>query len=472
MKQTPEYTESLQQSQTSVRGEREVGSLRRQIRNLQQQVSTHQAEIQQVNNQKRRENEQLRVERDNVSTQNRQLQQQLQAKTTSLREKDRDLQEKVRELQEKAGALQTSEQLVAQFQQTLEEKDRAIRDLQTSASDRERQQLRQQERVRPPPSSEKMTVSAVDIGKLRWEDGKKAPERMGRGSAVVDGNTVYINPWRSLNMYSCQVISSQQQQWSTLPDQQYYYSSLVVIDGMLTSVGGIRGDKCTNSLLSLTRSGRGRRWSEVFPAMPTPRSQTVSLTTQHALIVAGGCTRNKNVDIVEVMDIPTRQWSTASHLPHPFGLASGTICGDKLYLAGGCVGVGEPTKSVVTCSVSDLLSPPSLGASSLSLANKTGVWQRAGDLPVTESTIVTLGGHLLAVGGVDDSRRDTDAVHCYDNHTDSWRVVSEMKEPRYRCLAAVLPGDQLLVVGGNVHLGATSEGLFITCDTVEIASLH
>ena len=236
MKQEPKYTESLQQSQTSVRGEGEVYSLRGQIRDLQQQVSTHREEIQQkeqVIDQKQRENEQLRVERDNLSTQNQQLRQQLQAKITSLREKERELQEKVRELQEKAGALQTSEELVAQFQQTLEEKDRAIRDLQNSASDKERQQLRQQDRVRPPQSSEKMTVSAVDISKLKWEDGKKAPEVMLRGSAVVDGNTVYINSVDSLNMYSCQVISSQEQHWSTLPYHQYCYFSLVVIDGMV-----------------------------------------------------------------------------------------------------------------------------------------------------------------------------------------------------------------------------------------------
>ena len=460
MKEAPEYTESLQQSQTSVRGEREVDSLRRQIRDLQQQVSTHQEEIQQkeqVIDQKQRENEQLQVERDNLSAQNHQLRQQLQA---SLREKERELQRKDRDLQEKAGALRTSEQLEAQFQQTLEEKDRAIRGLQTSASDRERQQLR--ERVRPPPSSEKMTVSAVDISKLRWEDGKKAPEGMLRGSAVVDGNTVYINPWDSLKMYSCQVISSQKLQWSTLPAQQYFSSSLVVIDGRLTSVGGVLYDGYTSSLLSLTGSGwrRRRRWSEVYPAMPTSRSSIVSLTSQHTLIVAGGCDGNKNLDIVEVMDIPTRLWSTVSHLPHPFGLASGTICGDKLYLAGGCVGKNESTMSVLTCSISDLLSIPSLGASSLSLANKTGMWQRAQDTPVTLSTVITLGGHLLAIGGEDDSKRDTAAVHCYDNHTNSWCVVSEMKEPRSQCLAAVLPGDQLLVVGG------------VWNDTVEIVSLH
>ena len=84
--------------------------------------------------------------------------------------------------------------------------------------------------------------------------------------------------------------------------------------------------------------------------MPTARSSTVSVTTQHTLIVAGAYDGGKNLDIVEVMDIPTKQWITASHLPHPFGEISGTICGDKLYLARVYVGFGEHLKSVLTSS--------------------------------------------------------------------------------------------------------------------------
>ena len=226
----------------------------------------------------------------------------------------------------------------------------------------------------------------------------------------------------------------------------------MVVNGLITSVGGSRDSghskMYTNSLFSLTESGGGRRWSEVFPGMPTPRSSTVSLSTKHTLIVAGGFDGKKNLDIVEVMDTPNRQWSTASHLPHPFSQVSGTICGDKLYLAGGYVRYGEASKSVVMCSVTDLLSPPSLRdrLHPLSQAN-TGVWQRARELPVTMSTVITLGGHLLAIGGQGASGPATNAVHCYDTSTDSWHVVSEMNNLRQRCLAAALPGNRLLVVG-------------------------
>ena len=313
-----------------------------------------------------------------------------------------------------------------------------------------------------------VTKAQKNVIKLSWKDGNKAPENMNRGSAVVDGNTVYIKPHGlSYKIYSCQ-ITSQDLKWSTLPDTEWSYSSLAVIDGILTTVGGYRDSCYTNSLLSLTRIGERRQWFKIFPAMPTPRSQTVSVTTQQTLIVAGGVmvTTDKNLTLVEVMDIPNKQWTTASHLPCPFGQISGAICGDQLYLAGGFVELYKPSKSVLTCSVTDLLSPPSpaAGLRTLSLANKTVVWRRAHDLPVIKSTLITLGGHLLAIGGGDDSGRDTTDVHCYDTHTDSWQVVSNTENKRRLCLAAVLPEDCLLVVGG--WCGS------MTIDSVEIGSLQ
>ena len=86
------------------------------------------------------------------------------------------------------------------------------------------------------------------------------------------------------------------------------------------------------------------------------------------------------------------------------------LWGDQLYLTGGIGYDGYPSISVLTCFLTDLLLPPqSQGARlhTLSLADKTGVWRQARNLPVTRSTLTTLGGHLLAVGGADDSRKDT-----------------------------------------------------------------
>ena len=435
MKEAPGYRESV--TQTRVGGEGEVDQLREQVRDLQCQVSTHQEDIQQkerVVSEKQREIEQLQTDHDEVVGQNQQLRQQLEQKERVVSEKEREIEELRRDHDE-----------VGQLRQQLQGKIRAL-----------------EEKERATPS-----VAVKDIRRLRWEEGKKAPEGMWRGSAVVDGNNnVYINP---LKMYSCKISSRDQQHWSTLPDTDCYNSSLVFIDGTLTSVGGRRSGTFTNCLLSLTgREGERRRWCKIFPAMPTPRYQTVSLTTGHTLIVAGGYNGERNLNVVEVMDISTRQWSTASDLPHPFGWASGTICGGKLYLAGGCVVYNGDSKKMVTCSVTDLLSPLSLGARLQSLSpaniNKTSVWRQKQDLPATQSTLITLGDHLLAIGGEDDSGADTAEVYCYDSHNDSWRGVSEMKNSRCLCLAATLSGDRLLVVGGR--------GLSPSVDSVEIARLQ
>ena len=290
------------------------------------------------------------------------------------------------------------------------------------------------------------TAAEKDITKLRWKEGKRAPER---GAAVVHGNTVYINPAVSRKVYSCQMTSGGLL-WSTLPDSRYIWFSLAVIDGLLTCVGGYGGGSYTNSLHSLTGGGHKRQWSEVFPPMPTARSDTASVTTEQALVVAGGRADEMNLDTVEVMTIATKQWTTAQHLPHPFGVISGTICGDQLYLGGGCIEVGEPSKSVLTCSLTDLLPPQSLGVRlrTLSLATKPGVWQEINNLPVTRCTLTTLGGHLLAIGGRSDSHGPTADIHRYDHQTDSGHVVSKMKNKRSQPLSAVLPEDQLIVVGG------------------------
>ena len=460
LKRAPQYTESLQQEQIGVVGGREVDSLRGQVRNLQQQNHTMEQEIEQ----QRGENEQLQTDHHRIVAQNQQLQSAVQ--------------EKERELGQNRQTIEASEQLVAQFQQSLQQKDRTIGDLRQTISAHEMkiQQLEQQDkhvgsRLPQPSAAPKVPQAAVvpavqrNITQLRWEEGKKAPETMSRGAAVADGNTVYISPYSSCEVYSCRVISGDQQ-WSTLASHQYRNFSLVLINGLLTSVGGYHtGGGFTNSLLSLTGEGEKRQWSEVFPAMPTPRGYTASVTTEQALIVAGGFSE-QYLDTVEVMDIPSQQWTTASRLPQPFSLMSATTYGDHLYLAGGYDESGEISKSVLTCSLTDL-PPQSLGAKllrTLSLANKTGVWRQARDLPVTSSTLTTLGGHLLAVGGKDDSDKHTAAaVRRYDARTDSWNVVSQMKSARFRCLAVALPEDRLLVVGGFTTGGGRTDSLEIGC---------
>lgn len=168
----------------------------------------------------------------------------------------------------------------------------------------------------------------------------------------------------------------------------------------------------------------------------------------------------KEISTLEVMNINTKTWSTASPLPHPLAMPSATISEDRLYLAGGFNEEHKESNTVVTCKLSELLKLPPRRQRFLSLGNKKGTWQHIQDLPVIEPTIIDFRGYLLAIGGkTPESQEDTADIYCYHSKTNSWNVVSKMRNKRRRCLAIVLPEDRLLVVGGYNN------------NTVEIASL-
>ena len=71
---------------------------------------------------------------------------------------------------------------------------------------------------------------------------------------------------------------------------------------------------------------------------------------------------------------------------------------------------------------------------------------------------------LLAVGGCEDSFwGKNNAIHHYNPATDCWEVISHMPTAGSDTLVAVLPGNKLMVVGGNVRVSMET-------DIVEIAT--
>ena len=64
-----------------------------------------------------------------------------------------------------------------------------------------------------------------------------------------------------------------------------------------------------------------------------------------------------------------------------------------------------------------------------------------------------------------DSEQPTTAVYMYNSATNSWEIISHMTTGRFDCFAAVLPDNQLIVVGGYINR-------FTETDSVEFASLY
>ena len=388
----------------------------------------------------------------------------LQRKNNEIQERDRLLQQKDRQLQEERiirerefRLLKEQKQMAAEIQQTNHFLQRQVEQLQQQLSQQSLKppqppppsqaqvrgrQLQERESRKQLPVQPSLQVDhkphphSVREISLKWRDGGKAPFKMYRGAAVVDGDVAYFMNWNG-KVCSYNVSSNK---WSKLPKCPYQFSSLAVINGQLTTIGGCKNaynkDTYTNKLLSPPV------YKEVFPAMPTKRRGTTAVTSKEHLIVAGGVIGVlvfNRLNTVELMDTKSLVWLTVASLPRPYSRASGTICGDQLYMLGGADDNGR-IKSVLTCSLTELLQ---------STSSSSIIWHRVADTPAYCSTCAAVNGELLTVGGCDKDWKPSSAIHKYNPKTNSWDLINNMPTARWISLVAVLPTNEMMVVGGS-----------------------
>ena len=332
--------------------------------------------------------------------------------------------------------------MVAALQQSVEQKDQQIRELQQTAGPL----------------------------KLEWRDGPRTPFGTFGESVAVSGGMVYICDgvsWSKILMYN-----SKTGQWTVLPECSKKFFSIAVVNGLLTAIGGEHSDTPTKTLLSLTHSrllciSRQKKWVEQFPPMTYCHNTPVVATTDTSLIVAGGWGPDSDkAHAVEVMDTKTLSWSTVASLPHPHIEGTATICGGRMYIGSGYTG-SNWTKSVLMCEVSDLLqSATTQPQSPPGRSHASQVWREIAELQHIASPLITLRGQLLAIGGcvTESGEGETSEVRQYDVITNSWNVISHMTKTRHQFFAAVLPNDRVMVVGGWLP-GDKGK------DNVEIASI-
>ena len=452
LKEAPQYSESKQRVQES---SSPVGNdttdKDRTIRELHQQV--------QEKNHVIRDNAQVIQEKDHV----------IQQKDHVIQEKDHVISEKVRMLRDSNRQLQDNEQVVAEFQQTLAQREKENRDFRQSLSARDSdindlQRQLQHLRVEQPQAKVGSKMAEKRSIKLCWRDGGRAPEKMYFGSCTADGDMTYFRDGTTDNVHAHNAATGK---WNKLPKCPHTYFALVVVNGVLTAVGGLSFDSSyniTNKLLSLVGKGK---WVEQLPCMPTKRSSAAAVCSGKTLVVIGG-ESGVRLKAVELLDIDSLQWFITSELPHPLKSASATVCGDNLYLVGG-LDESNATKLVLTCSLSALVQsakPATLGGRLKKAFSQTEqVWREVASLPVVRSTCASLNGQLIAVGGWDShNEKTTTSVYAYDPTTDRWDIISTMPTARRLCLVAVLPGNQLMVVGG------CTGGHFSETDKVEVAT--
>ena len=272
------------------------------------------------------ENEQqLRQCREELTQQiqqkNQENQQQSQQIQQLEREKQQVEQERDHAIQESEGrnrAIQEQERQLGRVNQQLEESERLIADFGKRNTELEEELRVLRSQVQGKDGGAKAgAVSRTDF-KLIWRarEGEKAPcEVIRYCDAVVDNCTVYCK-YSVREVYSYHIPSST---WSPVTNCPNKGFTIVVIDGLLTTIGGFIGNENTNKLFSLIGEGTGRKWTEKFPPMPTKRYSVSALCTGTTLIVAGGDGRygqggdkDEALKTVEVLNTETREWHTAA----------------------------------------------------------------------------------------------------------------------------------------------------------------
>ena len=301
---------------------------------------------------------------------------------------------------------------------------------------------------------------------LNWTWGKsaRAPCVMNRDTdAVVSGSVAYFRPYRTRKIYA---FNLKNRTWSRTLDCLPDHTTLAIVSGLLTTVGGDR----SNQLFSLTGKGNTRKWTEEFPHMRIERSRATAICVESDLIVAGGLGvgigGTKALTIVEIMNIDTRQWSTAADIPEPLYAASATICGDRLYMLGGMGVSFSESRLAISVSLPDLFQ--SLKKFTLFATKRNPVWSTISDLPIANSTCVSFYDQLVAIGGTNSDSMPTPAVSTYNPTDDSWQCIGQLSSPRSLCFAAVLPDNRIMAVGGFSSLSSLGK---ISTDTVEFATV-
>ena len=264
---------------------------------------------------------------------------------------------------------------------------------------------------------------------------KTAPCVMMRGSATTDHHFSYFSPLGSTSAYSYEWSVDK---WDQLRPCPHRNSALVIIDGGLTAVGGVKGSRYTNKLFTLQRRG----WAKKYPPMNTARSCTAVVSTSDGdnVMVIGGYGGGDWITKVELFQVRSRRWYELTNLPRPLSLPSATICGSQLHVIG-YNGDGY------SCSLEGL--PSSDQPITSQSISRIITWTPLLRLPVNDSTAATLCGQLVIIGGRLGILSIVNSI--YQLVDGQWVEIGSMSSDRctrWSCFVVSPSPDKMMIVGG------------------------
>ena len=199
-------------------------------------------------------------------------------------------------------------------------------------------------------------------------------------------------------------------------------------------MGGWDGSCYINKLFTL----RQGRWVKHYPSMNTKRSSTAVVSTSDGnyIIVIGGWVDHWTTS-VELFHVRNRRWYELTNLPQGLIQPSATICNNEVHV----IGVYSTGYS---CSLQALLSSDQPIISQLISSILT--WTPLPQLPVEDSTVGTLCGQLVTVGGM-QSKSPVNSIHQLIDG--QWVKIGSMSSSRSYCLVVTPSPDKMMIVGGR-----------------------
>ena len=247
---------------------------------------------------------------------------------------------------------------------------------------------------------------------------------------------------QSVSAFKVYVYNITKEKWSSLSPTPQRWFAIAVLKGKLLVIGGACHENAVTGQVTSLDETNGHWYSE-YPPVPTSRSDPGAIGHLRHLIVIGGFDGMQSVDVVEVLDASSNQWSRVASLPYTITSVTPLLQGDVLYLAGG-LGVTkgkQSSKKSFTCT-----SIPMLLKSTL-----PSVWKELSPLPFSYSSTSIHGDSFLTFCGRDSTKRDSSAIHLYDAVKNTWSQVGDMPTCRRMCTAiSAATNGKVYVLGGIV----------------------
>ena len=193
-----------------------------------------------------------------------------------------------------------------------------------------------------------------------------------------------------------------------------------------------------------------RQW-KAYDHLPEPRVKGAAVAVGSRIYYVGGLTgqngadpahTQKTSDRVDVLDVPSRQWSAGPSLPAgaPRHHLAITVYAGNIYILGGYVGSHADASGITPVATSYVLDVAG------------GAWRRLADQPIARSGAAAeaIGDTIFVAGGGTDELTGVADLYAYDPRGDTWSKRRAMTSPRTH-VASCAAGGKLYVIGGWIR---------------------